>query len=72
MRERKEPKYRAKPAFTGLLACIMGDVSWNVVDLNIERKTVDCPNCGTRNDIDESIKRARLTNDQPDQTTSAR
>lgn len=44
--------------FTGELACVRGDVTWRVSGLNESRKIVQCPNCGTDNDIQEAKKRA--------------
>jgi hypothetical protein len=42
----------------GKLACQRCAREWMVVDLNPERKVVQCPVCGEPNDIREAIKRA--------------
>jgi len=40
------------------LACQRCTNGWTVVDLNPERKVVQCPTCAEPNDIREAIKRA--------------
>ena len=42
----------------GTLRCQRCATPWVVLDLNPERKAVDCPICGERNDIREAIGRA--------------
>lgn len=44
--------------FSGKLVCGRCEHGWNVVDLNPERKVVNCSLCGEPNDIKEAIKRA--------------
>jgi len=44
--------------FNGKLACQRCANKWQVVDLNPERKVVECPICGEQNDIREALGRA--------------
>lgn len=44
---------------TTLFGCGRCAKQWNVVDLNPERKVVQCPVCGEPNDIREAINRGR-------------
>ena len=44
---------------TALLGCGRCGKQWNVVDLNPERKAVQCPVCAEPNDIREAINRGR-------------
>ena len=44
---------------TTLLGCGRCAKQWNVVDLNPERKVVQCPVCAEPNDIKEAINRGR-------------
>lgn len=55
-RARSAPK--AIKYLNSKLACKRCPQEWIVVDLNPERKVVQCPLCGEPNDIRESIKRA--------------
>ena len=57
--KKKESNYRAAPPFTGRLGCQRCDNRFDVVDLNVERRTVGCPICGENNAITEAIKRGR-------------
>lgn len=57
MKDKKQTPVRVK-FFSGDLACIRGDVTWRVNDLNEHRKVVQCPSCGADNDIQEAKKRA--------------
>lgn len=47
--------------FTGKLGCQRCTAGWSVVDLNPERKVVQCPVCAEPNDIREAINRGRGT-----------
>jgi transcription elongation factor Elf1 len=42
----------------GKLGCQRCGNTWDVVDLNPERKAVSCPVCGELNDIREALKAA--------------
>lgn len=44
---------------TALFGCGRCAKQWNVVDLNPERKVVQCPVCAEPNDIREAINRGR-------------
>ncbi len=56
-RRKKQGTVKAK-FFNGNLACIRGDTTWRVNDLNESHKIVKCPVCGAANDIQEAKKRA--------------
>ena len=62
MTEERKPRKEQKPKnvifFTGKLLCGRCAGGWSVVDLNPERKVVQCPICSEPNDIKEAIKRA--------------
>lgn len=62
MSEQRKPKKESKPKrvihLNGKLTCQRCPTTWVVVDLNPERKVVQCPVCGEPNDIREAIKRA--------------
>lgn len=62
MSEQRKPKKEMKPKhvqyINGKLGCQRCSNKWTVVDLNPERKVVQCPVCSFPNDIREAIKRA--------------
>lgn len=51
----RQQKVKAVKYFNGKLACQRCANTWDVVDLNPERKVIECPICGQPNDIKESI-----------------
>lgn len=55
---KKEPKYKRVIHVNAKLSCGRCTREWMVVDLNPERKVVQCPVCSEPNDIREAIKRA--------------
>lgn len=56
---RKEMKPKHVIYINGTLACSRCAREWTAVDLNPERKVVQCPVCNQPNDIREAIKRAQ-------------
>jgi transcription elongation factor Elf1 len=62
MSEERKSKKAMKPKrvqyINGKLGCQRCSNKWTVVDLNPERKAVQCPVCSFPNDIREAIKRA--------------
>lgn len=61
--EKRKDKRDSKPKNVKHLAALLGcgrcAKKWNVVDLNPERKVVQCPVCAEPNDIREAINCGR-------------
>jgi NAD-dependent SIR2 family protein deacetylase len=54
----KDLKPKRVKYINGNLRCLRCGNTWQVVDLNPERREVDCPVCAQCNDIREAIGRA--------------
>ena len=54
----KNLKPKAVKYINGKLGCQRCANTWTALDLNPERKVVQCPICGEQNDIREAIGRA--------------
>lgn len=54
----RQQKVKAVKYINGKLGCQRCANTWHTVDLNPERKVVQCPICGEQNDIREAIGRA--------------
>jgi hypothetical protein len=57
VRDKKPSAPKFIKFFTGLLGCGACRHTWQVIDLNPERKVVQCSVCGTDNKITEAIAR---------------
>jgi hypothetical protein len=57
MKTKRQPRdVKAAPPVNGVMSCQRGH-KWNVVDLNPERRTVNCPICGSFTSVVQGLQK---------------
>jgi len=55
-KKKPQKNHKAAPPVNGIMSCQKGH-NWNVVDLNPERQTVNCPVCGDYTSIRQGLQK---------------